>query len=176
MIHKRDHIYANLICIYIISNSTKKYAEANQLVTKNMNEDEIDNIRILSDINFDRLEIPFHFWNGTGMTLNFKVLSCPISNSSTSKIISKKHMLEAHKMLNTDKLLVSIPLHDVIFVCKKDLSEEDFKMFFAIHYYALSNNKNQSNILCEDSFIVKNGEIEGAFEYPDISEELLKKN
>ena len=178
IVHKRENSYANIISVYIFMDPDKSDSngdvDAFQIITENMSEDKLHNLGIQSEANFDKLALPFSFWNETGEKLHYKILSCPISPSSTSKILSKKHMIEAHEMLNTDELLVSIPLSDVIFVCKSDLNDDDLNHFMAIHSCILLDKNNKPNILCEDLFVVTNGEITAVHEFQDISEELLK--
>lgn len=178
-VHQRENMYAELICIYIFmdpeTSDANGQVDAFQIITENENEDYVHTLRINSEINFDKLDLPFSLWNETGQKLDYKILSCPISPSSTSKILSKKHMLEAHKMLGTDELFVSIPLSDVIFVVRQDLNDDNFSHFLAIHNYIMLDKANKSKILCEDLFVIKDGEISGILPFEQISKELLKK-
>ena len=125
--------------------------------------------------NFDNHEEPFIFWEPTDGSYPFKILSTKISAFSSEKILSKKHMMEAHKMLGSDKLLVSIPRKGLIFICRKDLSEKDENSFLQLHHFIVLDTKSKYELLCEDVFIVEDGEITTVIKFKELSDSLLKK-
>lgn len=124
--------------------------------------------------NLDKHEIPFIFWNPSDHKLPFKVLSTKVSAFSSEKIMSKKHMSQAHKMLDSNKLFVSIPRKGLIFVCREDLKPDDYSYFLKLHQFIVMDNKNENEFLCEDIFLVENGEISNVLSIEQLSEYLIK--
>ncbi len=109
--------------------------------------------------NIQELDISFQYWNPTDKDLNFSVLSAPITFFTSELIMSKKHMLTAHQKLNTEELFVSIPRRGLIFICDRNLNDEDYKTFLNMHSYAVLKGDAEDELLCEDVFVVENGEI-----------------
>ncbi len=177
--HERENNYANVVIVHILMDKVKLDengdTEVFQINTDNKGEDYYKMVFENGERNFDNFELPFEFWNPIDKKLDYKVLSCKPSLFASQKIMSKKHMLEAHKLLNTDELLVSIPRMGAIFVCDKKVSKEHRSDFFNQHAYIVLEESIKKEVLCEDIFVVKNGEIDSVFEFTQLSEALNAK-
>ena len=175
--HEREGLFANVLIGHVMIDENKVEngeVDIYQVRTFDKNEEEHDQIRLTGETNFDDFEVPFIPWNPTDDALNYQVLSCKISFLSSEKVLSKKHMDEAHKLLNAEELLVSIPRKGLIFVCSRDLSEEDYNHFLHLHASIVLQENNELELLCEDLFVFKDGKMEGSFELKQLSEILLK--
>ena len=177
--HERESIYANIYTTYVmlddinldeegdpqllhIKTATKDESYYNMLVEKGAH-------------NLDIRAANFEFWNPIDDKLPYQVLSSKLSFIASESILSKKHMLEAHKMLDCDELMVSIPRKGLIFIADNNLEAEHKKNFMNMHAYLIMDNKYNLEILCEDIFMVKNGKIEGVLEINQLSDLLRIK-
>jgi len=174
--HDRENIYGKVVVAHVLLKKKDDDFDIFHISTADKDNDFVD-ILLENDIkNLDKHDIPFEFWNPLDDTLPFKMLSTKISAFSSEKIMSKKHMSEAHKMLDSDKLFVSIPRKGLIFICKKDLKQEDLDYFFKLHQFIVMDNNNKHEFLCEDLFVVENGEISGVLELKELSKSLIELN
>jgi len=180
LFHEREGSYAKVVMAHVLldKNSINKNGESELLhiSTRNKDKEYYDMLQEAGQRNFDNLEVPFEFWNPTDKNLEYKVLSCNMSFFASQKILSKKHMLEAHKLLNADELLVSIPRRELIFVCDKNVAKDHYAHFLNMHSYFVLHENEELEFLCEDIFVVKNGEIYGVLEITQLSEFLIKNN
>ncbi|WP_158977987.1 hypothetical protein [Cellulophaga sp. L1A9] len=178
VMHERDGLFANIVIGHVMVDE-KDLEDGKpavyQVRTSDKNEEDYKTLRLTGEINLDALEIPFVDWNYSDSKLNFKVLSCPITQFSSEKILSKKHLQEAHEKLAADELLVSIPRKGLIFVCSKNISDEDYGNFLNMHAGIVLQENEDLEFLCEDIFVVKNGEIENCIGIPQLSEILKEK-
>ncbi|MCR1026412.1 hypothetical protein [Cellulophaga baltica] len=178
MMHDREGLFAPIVIGHVMVDE-KEVEDGGpalyQVRTSNKNEEDYKKLRLTGEINLDALEIPFIDWNYLDSKLNFQVLSCTISQFSSEKILSKKHLQEAHKKLGADELLVSIPRKGLIFVCSKNISDEDYGDFLNMHGAIVLQENEDLEFLCEDLFVVKNGEIENIIGVPQLSEMLKEK-
>jgi hypothetical protein len=178
--HEREGSYAKVVMAHVLldKNSINKNGESELLhiSTRNKDKEYYDMLQEAGQRNFDNLEVPFEFWNPTDKNLEYKVLSCNMWFFASQKILSKKHMLEAHKLLNADELLVSIPRRELIFVCDKNVAKDHYAHFLNMHSYFVLHENEELEFLCEDIFVVKNGEIYGVLEITQLSEFLIKNN
>ncbi len=178
--HERENNYANVIIAHVMVDrkDLDRDGEPELYHIKNGHENEDFYITLEENgqRNFDDFEIPFEFWNPTDKKLAYKVLSSRVSFFASEKIMSKKHMLEAHKTLNAKKLLVSIPRKGLIFVCDKNIEEEHYNHFLNMHAYVVLQENEDLEFLCEDIFIVENGEIKGTLNVQQLSDKLSEIN
>ncbi len=178
--HERENNYADVVVAYLMIDEENPVEEDKYELyhIKNGNNEE-DFYKMLQENgkrNLDNFDIPFTFWNPTDEDLEYNVLSCRIYSFASEKIMSQKHMLEAHKMLNTKELLVSIPRKGLIFVCDKNVEEEHYTHFLNMHAYMILQENEDLEFLCEDIFVVENGEIEGVLGLEQLSEKLKEIN
>ncbi len=124
--------------------------------------------------NIEKLDFTFQDWNPSDEKFSFKILSASISFFTSELIMSKKHMLLAHKLLNSKELFVSIPRRGLIFICDKNLNEEDYMAFLNMHAYLVLKEDEKTELLCEDVFVLENGEITNVLEMHQLSEILQK--
>jgi len=122
--------------------------------------------------NIEKLDISFLDWNPVDMKLPYRILSAPITFFTSELILSQKHMLEAHRILNAKELMVSIPRRDIIFISDRELNKENYKHFLNMHAAMVLQENEEHEILCEDIFILENGEITGVVEIHQLSEVL----
>ena len=178
--HETEDIYAPIVQAFIMMDKNKidDKDEVDLFHLKTSNKDEDDYLKFEEHglKNLDTLELPFEFWDFSDKTIEYDVLSTPISVLASEKILSKKHMLEAHKMLNSTELLVSIPRKGLIFVCSNLLDKKYIKHFMNLHAYAIVSEKYQDEVLCEDLFVLKEGEITNIMGITQLSDILRKGN
>ena len=175
--YDREGIFSKVVISYFLIGDVDDEdgtADSFQLRTFDKTEEECDAIFKMAKANFDDFEKPFIDWSIADRELNFRILSCGVSYFSSQKIMSKKHMLEAHKMLDADELLVSIPRRGLIFVCDRNLSQEDYSTFLNIHGSIVMQD-NELEYLCEDLFILKEGELSGSIRVQELTDMLNQK-
>lgn len=174
--HEREDNYSNVIIAYVMLDKANidktNEAELVHIKTSDKDENFYHMLAGNGQRNLDNFKMPFEFWNPTDENLEYRVLSCKKSFFASEKIMSKKHMLEANKLLNTDELLVSIPRRELIFVCNKNIDKAHYSHFLNMHAYMVLQENEDLEFLCEDIFIVKNGEIDEVLEIPQLSEKL----
>jgi len=174
--HERENNYADVVVAYVMINEKNPLGDdeyqLHHIKTGNNDEDFYHMLQENGERNLDDFNIPFTFWNPTDEDLDYKVLSCGVSFFASEKVMSKKHMLEAHTMLDSDELLVSIPRKGLIFVCDKNITEEHYAHFLNMHASIVLQENDELEFLCEDIFIVKNGEIDSVLHVHQLSEHL----
>jgi hypothetical protein len=94
-------------------------------------------------------------------SLNGKVLTASGKDFSSEKILCKNHMLNAHRLLNSDQLLVSIPRRRCMMVISRQEDKELLNTFVALHKNAWEDASYGNAPIINGIFIVKEGEIEG---------------
>ncbi len=174
--HGREDNYADVVIAHVLvdKRNSEETGEEEVFHIKTEGKDE-DFCRMLlesGERNLDNLELPFEFWNPTDEELEYKILSCRISFFASQKIMCRKHMLEAHRILNADELLVSIPRRGLIFVCDRNIAKEHYEDFLNIHAYTVLQENEELEFLCEDVFVIKDGEIEGVLKNINLSKAL----
>lgn len=177
--HEREGIYSKIVIVYVIEDDLDNSGEPeiSHISTGDKDEDTYLALAEKGQENLDNYDLPpFVFWNSVEKSYDFKILSTPMSFFASEKIISKKHMLEAHKLLDAEELYVSIPRRGLIFICSKDLTSSQYEDFLEMHYFLIINDKQKDlELLCEDIFVVKDGEIEGSLSVEQLSEYLTNK-
>lgn len=93
--------------------------------------------------------------------LNGKVLTASGNDFSAEKILSQKHMLLAHKLLDASELLVSIPRRRCMMVTSKSVDKETLNLFVALHQNAWKDDSYGNAPIINALFVVINGEIKG---------------
>lgn len=166
--YERENNYANVVITYV-QMVTKVYNKSNDnhifhIKTNNYNKRFYKMLADNGQKNLDNLEPNFEFLNPIDGEPDYKILSLKVSFLTSESILSKKHMLKAHKMLNTNELMVSIPRRGIISICDYNLEPKNFKDFLNMHVYMVKNNKDNLELLCEDIFTIKNNEIDGVLE------------
>lgn len=175
--HSRENSFKRVLIALVSSNyknlDTNKEAELFQVKP----DEEETFLKLLvehGENNIEQLDIAFEYWNPTDENFKFSIVSAPITFFSSELIMSKKHMLNAHEMLNSKELFVSIPRRGLIFICDKNLNKEDYMTFLNMHAYVLLKEDEEAELLCEDIFVVENGEITSVLEMHQLSD-ILKK-
>lgn len=157
--HERENIFGRILNVYC-SYNLKEGNSVNYISTANLDENDYAGLEREGMVNLDQFKLPFVFWSMSDKELEFKILSTKISAFAPSIIMSKKHMNEAHKMLDSNKILVSIPREGVILICSHNLDKAHINEFIKVHFGIVLKEDSEMDILCEDIFVVENGEIE----------------
>jgi len=176
--YERENIYGRILETYALLDHTKLDADGNPSISqiKTDNDQIIDDVLTKNaDKNIEKLEIDLIYWHPSDIKYKFDILSTKVSFFSSEIIMSKKHMNKAHEMLNSRELLVSIPRRGLIFICDSNIQTEQKEKFVQLHSHIVLNNSTKYDLLCEDIFIVKNGEISMVWKLPALSD-LLRKN
>lgn len=111
----------------------------------------------------DEVDIPFE----VSKTLDNKVLTASGNDFSSEKILSKKHMLKAHKLLDAEELIVSIPRRRCTMITSKHVENNIIDQFLALHQHAWNDDSFGNPPISKHLFIVQNGKITAAFD-PDL--------
>ncbi|QDO94508.1 hypothetical protein FNB79_11205 [Formosa sediminum] len=107
--------------------------------------------------NIDNYNTEFEY----SKALQNKVLTASGHDFSSERILSKSHMLKAHKMLEADELLVSIPRRSCMMVISKDADNELLNTFLYLHKNAWEDDSYGNAPIANIFFVVKDGEITG---------------
>ncbi|WP_077401021.1 hypothetical protein [Cellulophaga omnivescoria] len=178
--YESEDIYAPTVQTFVMMDKDKEGANGEidvfHIKTSNKTEEDYKKLDKHSLANLDNLELPFMYWDFTDEKSDYEILSTRITPFSSEKILSRKHMLEAHKMLNSNELLVSIPRKGLIYVCSYLLDTQHINQFMDIHAYMILTNKQNCELLCEDLFVVKNGEISNVLGLSQLSDKLKEGN
>lgn len=94
-------------------------------------------------------------------SLNGKVLTASGQDFSSEKILCRSHMLKAHKLLNSDELLVSIPRRRCMMVIARQADKELLNTFAALHKNVWEDDSYGNAPILNAMFVVKDGEIDG---------------
>jgi len=95
-------------------------------------------------------------------SLDNKVLTASGKPFSSEAILSKKHMLKAHEILNAEQLLVSIPRRTGLMVVDKAAPEEIISKFIYLHNHAWNDDSYGNAPIVNMLFVIEKGEITGA--------------
>lgn len=93
--------------------------------------------------------------------LDNKVLTSSGLDFSSERILSKKHMLKAHKMLNADEILVTIPRRTCMMVIAKNAEKKLLNIFVGLHQNAWQDDSYGNAPIANMLFLLKEGEIVG---------------
>lgn len=92
--------------------------------------------------------------------LNGKFLFAAGQDFSSEKMLCKSHMMKAHKLLNSDELLVSIPRRRTLMVTSRKADKNILKLFAGTHKNAWEDTSNGNAPIVDALFAVKNGDID----------------
>jgi len=90
-----------------------------------------------------------------------KMLTGSGNDFSAEKILSKNHMLKAHKLLESDELLVSIPRRRCMMITSKSVNEKALNIFVGLHNHTWQDDSYGNAPIMNALFVVINGEING---------------
>lgn len=107
---------------------------------------------------------PYKNEHGTILTASGKYFS-------SEKILCPDFMNEAHRMLNTDTLIVSIPRRTCLTLIDYNSNKALVEDFKKLHYYTYNDNSYGNAQITDGFFIVKNGDIT-EFKFTLIAESL----
>jgi len=89
--------------------------------------------------------------------LDNQVLTASGKAFSSEAILSKKHMMEAHRILNSKELFVSIPRRTCLMVTSRDVSDSIFSKFTYLHSVAWHESDYGNAPITNMIFVVKDG-------------------
>ena len=95
--------------------------------------------------------------------LDNKVLTSSRLDFSSERILSKKHMLNAHKMLGADEILVTIPRRRCMMVVAKNSEKELLNTFIGLHKNVWQDDNYGNAPIANMLFVLKEGNIVGTF-------------
>ncbi len=95
--------------------------------------------------------------------LDNKVLTSSGLDFSSERILSRNHMLKAHKMLNADEILVTIPRRRCMMVIAKNADEELLDIFIGLHQDAWEDDSYGNAPIANMLFLLEDGNIVGTF-------------
>lgn len=110
--------------------------------------------------NLDEVDIPFE----VSKKLDNKVLTASGNDFSSEKILSEKQMLEAHKLLDAEEIIVSIPRRRCMMVTSKYVDNKIIDQFIALHQQAWNDDSFGNPPISKNLFIVQKGQITAAFD------------
>ncbi|TCI91516.1 hypothetical protein [Tenacibaculum sp. M341] len=97
---------------------------------------------------------------------------------SCEKILSKSHLINLQKELNTNEIYVSIPREMCMYAIAKDAAEDDMFNFMTTHAFTWADYSYGNKNICELIIHVKDGNIQGFVEVPkeamDLGRELFE--
>lgn len=80
---------------------------------------------------------------------------------SSEIVLSKKHMLEAHRILKAKKLIISIPRRTTFMAISQEAPAELLEKFMYLHSYTWDDDSYNNSQIINSLLIVENGEIVG---------------
>jgi len=108
--------------------------------------------------NLDNMEVEFDL----SETLDNYVATASGRSFSSEAILSKKHMMQAHEVLDAKELYVSIPRRTGLMVISKDAPKEIMNKFLYLHSYAWNDDSYGNAPIVKDLFIVEDGTVVGS--------------
>ncbi|PKG53479.1 hypothetical protein [Olleya sp. 1-3] len=96
-------------------------------------------------------------------TLENKALTSSGLDFSSERILSKNHMLKAHKMLNSEEILVTIPRRRCMMVVAKNSEKKLLNTFIGLHQNAWQDDSFGNAPIANMLFVMKDGNIVGTF-------------
>jgi hypothetical protein len=176
--HEREGNYSRIIETQALLDETQLDTDGEPAIShiKTENETIIKKMIKSSEKNIEKLKTALIFWNPTDTKYKFKILSAGMSTFSSELILSEKHMNQAHKMLNSKELFVSIPRRGLIFICDRNIENEHVATFVGLHSHIVLDNTSDLDLLCEDIFVLENGKIEAVWEQKKLSNILMENS
>ncbi|WP_334474861.1 hypothetical protein [Vibrio sp. 16] len=93
--------------------------------------------------------------------LDGKVLTASGKPFSSEAILSKKHMLKAHELLDAKQMLVSIPRRTGLMAVSRDAPEEILNQFIYLHSHAWNDASYGNAPIANALFLLEEGDIVG---------------
>ncbi|HGS5218713.1 TPA: hypothetical protein ACMDUP_004461 [Vibrio parahaemolyticus] len=93
--------------------------------------------------------------------LDNKVLTASGNPFSSEAILSKKHMLKAHEILNATQILVSIPRRTGLMAVSRDAPTEILNKFIYLHSHAWNDASYGNAPIANVLFVLEEGDIVG---------------
>lgn len=87
------------------------------------------------------------------------LLTASGNDFSSEKIFSQTHMLKAHKLLNADELLVSIPRRRCMVVVSKNADQKLLDLFVVLHKKAWQEDDYGNAPIINALFLIKDGTV-----------------
>ncbi|MGJ8732769.1 hypothetical protein [Cellulophaga fucicola] len=107
--------------------------------------------------NLENYETEFEFCEA----LENKSLASSGTDFASERILSVNHMLKAHKMLEAEELLVSIPRRTCMMVISKDADKKLINAFLYLHKHTWEDDSFGNAPIANMLFVVKEGSIVG---------------
>jgi len=107
--------------------------------------------------NLENMEVEFT----PAKSLDNKVLTASGKPFSSEAILSKKHMLKAHEILNAKQILVSIPRRTGLMAVSKDAPKKILNKFVYLHSHAWNDASYGNAPVANVLFVLEAGEIVG---------------
>ena len=91
-----------------------------------------------------------------------KILNASGEAYSSEYMLSKKLMMDAHRLLGTDELLVSVPRRTCMMTIPKSANRELVAKFLSMHLEAYDDDSYGNAPITDLIFVVINGEVDGS--------------
>jgi len=116
-----------------------------------------DTAKIVEEAYANLEAVPIEF--STVEQLGGIILTASGNDFSSEKIFSQSHMLKAHKLLNAEELLVSIPRRRCMVVVAKNAEQKLLDLFIALHNKAWQEDSYGNASIINALFLVKEGMV-----------------
>ncbi|EJL6622947.1 hypothetical protein NMS65_003524, partial [Vibrio cholerae] len=120
-------------------------------------EDKLDIQNVVNNAysNLESMDVVFTL----SRVLDNKVLTASGKPFSSEAILSKKHMLKAHEILNAKQMLVSIPRRTGLMAVSRDAPKEILNQFMYLHSHAWNDASYGNAPIANVLFLLEGGEI-----------------
>ncbi|CAB1249178.1 hypothetical protein Q5N41_18525 [Vibrio cholerae] len=120
-------------------------------------EDKLDIQNVVNNAysNLESMDVVFTL----SQVLDNKVLTASGKPFSSEAILSKKHMLKAHEILNAKQMLVSIPRRTGLMAVSRDAPKEILNQFMYLHSHAWNDASYGNAPIANVLFLLEGGEI-----------------
>jgi len=125
------------------------------LTAKDVSEKDTAQIVEEAYANLEMISVEFTVVEQLGGT----ILTASGNDFSSEKIFSKAHMLKAHKLLEANELLVSIPRRRCMVVLSKNADQKLLDLFVALHKKAWQEDNFGNASIINALFLVKDGTV-----------------
>ncbi|WP_271785180.1 hypothetical protein [Aquimarina algiphila] len=141
----------------VISYVTSTQDDLWMLDSNDQTEEQFRLIMDTAQINIEKLELKY----ATQKVFDHKVIGFQRHTFTCEKILDQNFMIHIQKELNADSILVSIPRRSKMLICDQGAEETIKSKFMNFHYATYLSDEEDIEQICEDIFVIKNGEIEG---------------
>lgn len=91
--------------------------------------------------------------------LSSKILTASGKDFSSEKILDQGFMQEAHRLLDADQLVVSVPRRRCLMIAPKSIDKETTAAFINLHYNAFDDDSYGNAPVYENLLILENGKM-----------------